>query len=364
MKSSNWIATYLLKDTLCRLAENKLATTARVFVSALLSFSAILILAGVATESKTVKNKIENLGAHSIVIRSREHCKLTHASSMIPLQNSNIPGILLLKRHLLTASHKNKRNIPIYTYQPNSPTTLPASPTHNGVFCISEASSPQLFHYQHQELIAQPLAAHPPLKPLEREHALLIPEGLYPQIDQTSFNSIALLQPNSRQSFDHLLQKLNQLYQSTHGTKPHIESSQSLLQLLKELENHRKNWRLLLAGLTGGTLALVFGAIAFFMYRENLYVYSLIKSFGLAKKWIFLTVMMENLTIALIGAAAGITTAILTSSHVLTSFGMNSTAIFPKEDIQFLTLCVITAATIASLPILNTLKQPIGEVLS
>ena len=364
MKSSKWIATYLLKDALCRLAENKLATTARVFVSALLSFTAILILAGVATESQTVQNKIEELGAHSIVVRSREMCKLTHASSMLPLQHANIPGILLLKRHLLSASHKNRRNIPIYTYQPNSPNTLPPTPTQNGLFCISNANGPQILHFQHQELIAQPLKAHPPLKPLEKEQALLIPEGLYPQIDQASFNSIALLQGTSQQNFHHLLQKLQTLYQNTQEPKPHIESSQSLTQLLQELENHRKNWRVLLAGLTGGTLALVFGAIAFFLYRENRYVYSLIKSFGLSKKWILLTVMLENLSIALLGAILGILLAFYSAPQILTTFGINSPVIFPQADIHFLLLCVLLASIIASLPILKTLKQPIGEVLA
>ena len=76
------------------------------------------------------------------------------------------------------------------------------------------------------------------------------------------------------------------------------------------LESRRVSWRLLLSALGGGTLALVFGAVSLFMYRENRYVYTLVKSFGLEQRWIFLAVLLENLSIALAGGAIGLAAAL------------------------------------------------------
>lgn len=364
MKSSNWIASYLLKDTLCRLWENKLATIARVFVALLLSFSSILVLIAVSTESRTIQDRIESMGAYSILIRSREVCQVAHSPGMLPIQEFPSENTLLLKRHIHNASSERHKNVPIFTYQANSSIAFPKNPKGDQIFCLTDGEELQLFHVLGHEIAATALPSSGILKPLERNNALLIPEGFLPEIDRTSFHSIGIVQADSSKTFQSTLEKLQLFYQNSTLPPPHIESAQSLHQLLQELETHQTIWRLLLATLTGSTLTLVFGAIAFFMYRENRYVFSLIKSFGLSKKWIFGTVVLENLFVALSGAATGIFAAIASAPQLLAVFDLGNSIIFPQTDIQILLLFVLSAAILASLPTLKTLNQPIGEILS
>jgi hypothetical protein len=364
MKFSNWIASYLLKDTLCRLKENKLATLARLFVSGLLCFGSLLVLMAVAMESQVVQRKIESIGAHSILLRSSEVCQHTHAPGMLPFEDGSVEDALLLKRHMHTASTDEHKNIPIFTYSTqNPPAWTSANQSETGIFLFTRDNRPQLCQALGEEFLATSLT-DPRLQPLEHNHALLLPEGLYPWIDNTSFHSVALIHAESTEHFHHILRKLNQYYDTSAAPRPHIESSQSLILLLDELESHRQLWRILLMVFTGGTLALVFGAIAIFMYRENLYVFSLIKSFGLGKSWIFSTVVLENTFVALIGAAIGISAAILSAPQILSVFGFQETLQLPKTDLSFLLLCVLASGILASLPILKTLRQPVGEVLA
>lgn len=364
MKSSNWIATYLLKDALCRLWENKLATLARLFVAALLGFASLVVMAGVATESQNVKERVEALGARTILVRSTGVSNWVHEAGMIALQEPGAPGGILLKRHLVSAVYNKRWDIPVYTYQPKSANILPHSPSRDGIFSVTNGTKASLFHLLDHELVAQPIPAHPPLKPLGREKALLLPEGLIPEIDHIPFKSIYLVEAGSDEDLLQLQTQLEKHFQGSPGPAPTVESAQALLQLLHDLESRRNSWRILLSTLSGGTLALVFGAVSLFMYRENLYVYTLVKSFGLEPRWIFLAVLMENLSIALAGGAIGLVAALPSAHHLYASLGMGSEILFPREDIPLLAVSLVASAILASLPVLKALQQPVGEVLA
>ena len=143
-----------------------------------------------------------------------------------------------------------------------------------------------------------------------------------------------------------------------------MESAQSLLRLLQDLESRRVSWRLLLSALGGGTLALVFGAVSLFMYRENRYVYTLVKSFGLEQRWIFLAVLLENLSIALAGGAIGLAAALSSAKALYASLGMDTEVVFPLEDIPLMASSLAASALLASFPVIKALRQPVGEVLA
>lgn len=208
-------------------------------------------------------------------------------------------------------------------------------------------------------------------RPMINGNILLVPQGWNPETERLGFIETTLFERSSEGvSMQRVVDSVNFIYSLDHRTPPQMQSALGLIRELENLQERQRQWRGLLAGLLGLTLALVFGAIAILEFRQNLFITALIRSFGAPSRILYLRTWLENAFIANLSAICAILLVAMLHERIfgtlgfarfLTSQGPNP---YLSSEVASILIWVNVGAFISSLPVALGLRKPVGSVLT
>lgn len=145
---------------------------------------------------------------------------------------------------------------------------------------------------------------------------------------------------------------------------------QSNLRILRELEKVRAIQAESLVWVTLGSsliLGLVFGSLAWMEFREERYLLSLIRSFGVGRWSLLVHALIENCMMAVVGVLLGFGTLQLLIARMnlgaLKMTWLRSAGSIYGEEGQWLLLGAAMGGILACIPIAIGLRKPLGLVL-
>jgi hypothetical protein len=167
------------------------------------------------------------------------------------------------------------------------------------------------------------------------------------------------------------IQAVNLLYSLDRRSPPQMQSALPMVKELENLQSRQRQWRLLLAGLLGVTLALVYGAIAVLEFRQNLFIGALLRSLGAPARFLYFRHWLENSLVANIAALGSIALVAALHRQIFGTLGFPANVLSLREvnpywsiEIALILGCVNIGAFLSSLPVAVGLRQPVGSILN
>lgn len=199
-----------------------------------------------------------------------------------------------------------------------------------------------------------------------RKEFLLAPLKRIAPMLQKGFTRQIMLQVGS-------LQDMRRVHQIT-AAMQHLENRRmnirSALTILERLETIRKvQGYVLIAAALGSAmvLGLTCGALAWMEFREDRYLLSLIRSFGVGRVTLLVHSVLENCIIAVVGVCIGLGLIQLAASTLnLSALGMQwlgSIGLLERPEIRWLLLGAVCGGLLSCIPIGIGLRKPLGLVL-
>ena len=377
MKSLILTVLYLFKDTLHRWRERPSSALSRIFVVFFLSLCAMSFLANYVLSTQLIERKIRDNGGDTIVMRSidkngPDRTRLIR-ENIQKLCESNLFIVNELPEHALIG---NKR-IPIAEYSTrnlNGMQDLPLG-THPYLIALPQDSSIgeglvsfNISGYTY----TMPAIKIPPDHVLNRlkfyaNGLVLVPEGSA-GIDRLMTTSIVIVSVKEMTYAN--ISKIHDTLDNIIRMDKSMAFISSTKQLLSELNIIMGNQTECRAGFSIG-IAIIVGilltTLSSMEFRENEYVYTLLKSFGVHPMLLLMTFIFENLFLIGISFVAAIYFFLESQKIILGEFFKLKNASLNFGDIEgdvlllgtSLVLCVLAS----SIPIAVSAYREIGRVL-
>lgn len=151
------------------------------------------------------------------------------------------------------------------------------------------------------------------------------------------------------------------------GKRVMIHSNLRILQELGKIREIQAQSLVWVTVGSGGVLGLVFGSLAWMEFREERYLLSLIRSFGVGRRNLLLHALMENCLLAVLGVLCGFGVLQLGISQLnlvaLKMTWLKSTAALYQGEGQWLLVGALVGGILACIPIAVGLRKPLGLVL-
>jgi hypothetical protein len=137
------------------------------------------------------------------------------------------------------------------------------------------------------------------------------------------------------------------------------------------LQARQNQWRQILAGILGITVAFVFGAIAILEFRQNLFIGALLRSFGTPPSCLYFRQWIESAFLANLAATAAIALIYALHIKIFGTLGFPRSTLslaqhnpYVSKEIFLVLICVNVGAFLSSLPVALGLRKPVGEILN
>lgn len=378
MKSLILTILYLFKDTLHRWKERPSSTLSRVFVVFFLSLCALSFLANYVLSTKLIERKIRDNGGDTIILRDIDK----NAPDKTRLVREGIHTLcekskLFIINELPQFVEVGNKRLPVAEYSDKDLRELQDLPLsrHPYLIVLPQSSSiPEgLVSFSisgyNQTLPAIKLPLDHVLNRLKfYEHGIaLIPEGasgLSPSMMTPTI--IISVEDMSYANIAHIHNTLANIIRMD-KTLTILSSTKELLSELNIIMGNQTECR---AGFSIG-IAIIVGilltTLSSMEFRENEYVYTLLKSFGVHPIFLLMTFIVENLFLIGLSFAASIYFFLEAQKIILGEFFKLKNASLSFADIQgdvlllgsSLVLCVL----ISSIPIAFSAYREIGRVL-
>lgn len=381
MKSSTLIVSYLWKDTWSRWLEQPSSALARLFVGALLVVVATVILVAFSLLERSVRARLESFGLNTLVVRetvSGLDPELLHNGSrpdrLAPLQGAG--DKMRLRQLHVRAQTELQNDVPVLTYPPEA---LPALAE------WLDAPTPLIFFNEtlpehillrvnlgRQSGAALVRRMGSFLRPLGMDNVLLVPQDWAMDVERLGFSETTIFQRRAAaMPMGKYVQAVKLLYALDRRQPPHLQSALPLLSELERLQSRQKQWRTLLAGILGLAVALVFGAIAFLEFRQNLFVGALLRSLGAPAGYLYLRQWAENALLANLAALGAIGLVAALHHTLFGALGFPRAVLHLSEanpywsyEMALILLWVNVGAFLSSLPVAVGLRRPVGAILN
>ena len=117
-------------------------------------------------------------------------------------------------------------------------------------------------------------------------------------------------------------------------------------------------------------IVMVYGSIAIFEYRQNIYTTALIKSFGIPKAALFFRYLVDSLILLFISLLIALVLAKTLHGLIFSYAGfseagwmLKSLAPYSIENIKLLLIVILASGVTGNVPILIALNRSIGRIL-
>jgi hypothetical protein len=378
MKSSTLIASYLWKDTWKRWLEQPTSPLARVFVTASLVAVATIILVAFEMAERSLRERLDNFGLDTLLVRrtitsaSPEFIRQGDSSDALAALDSFGQELRLRQLFARAQTEWQQSGVLVFSYSQKAMACLAnlMSPT-TPVLYLSETLPQQTLvsvRVGRRTLLASVARPRGWLHALSSEDILLVPQGWLPDQEQLGWLETTVFQRTpAAPPMEKIAAAVNVLFSPPNQPDPQIQSAIPLIRELDKLKTRRLQLQGLLAVLLGAVVALVYGAIAWLEFRQNLFVGALLRSFGVPKRLLYFAYLIENLL--LVNAAALATVFLVAYLHrgIFQSFAISdfggSNPYF-SFSLMSVFLWVNLGAFLSSLPVAFGLRRQVGEILS
>lgn len=380
MKSLILTSLYLFKDTLHRWKERPASPLSRVLVAFFLSLCALSFLANYVLSSKMLQDEIRKNGADLIVVidtvRDGESSKRNLLQHVLPALYDC--DVLALKDAPVGFARVGKTVFPILQYNMESSAFLSdlgleevplvllyhptRSPLHPGPCVVSVGD----FEFS---LNASPLPESHLLGRLYPSGVILVPDGAFDfglESAMDNYRYVIRVHEMTAANVQSIEEMLNNLVRYD-GSVTMVQTHVGLLKRLEVLMSNQTECR---TGFSIG-IAVIVGilltALASMEFRQNEYVYTLMKSFGVRPFLLILAFIVENIFLIGVSYAAAIWVFMKTQKIVLGEFFKLGNAVLTyadiRQDLWLLGISLLGCVLLSSIPVAFSAYRPIGKVL-
>ncbi len=378
MKSLILTILYLIKDTVHRWFTRLSSPLARVLVVYFLSLSALSALGSYAISTKLVKDKITRQGGDLVIATMSENPE--HPSAF-PTEKE-IADALQADSYALTliggATTPERHHLSIYTYDFNRTAQLAPLLSSKGIPTILTTPDSELppgpirvtiSNMQTDAHVRRMPAEHPLMRIIGHAGMIIPPDNL-PEELRPTFNTqhtiIRVRELNSSADLlriEHFLKNFMRL----EGRRGNVISLSRLLSEMDLVLSKQTQCRIAFCVGISAIVGILLTALAGMEYRQNEYIYTLMKSFGIRPSLLVLTFIAENIVIvgaSFVGALATfmyfqriiVTQILKLGNHTLTL-----QEIMP--EIQLICYTLMGCILLSSIPISVAANRDIGRVL-
>lgn len=377
MKSLILTVLYLAKDTIHRWMSRVSSPLARVLVVFFLTLAALCGMGSYAISAKIVKDKILSRGGDNIVINTSASAEQAHAYPTRSELSKIVDCDSYILQNMGSAQDEGGRLIPIYTFdfgrigqfQPlmapgAAPTVLinSKSKQHGGPTTLT-------IRRERYTVAAKKLPPEHMLNKIITQKALLVPPQYLPPINTNGSAHIILLKLNHLQSAEDIRTVENYFsnYLRLDGNQFHIVSAAPIMDELEDALDKQLQCRLAFCLGISVIVGILLTALAGIEYRQNEYIYTLMKSFGIRPSLLVASFITENLI--LVGASAVGALAVFMKGQgyivsnllKLGNYSISLQEIMPELHLIGGTL--LACVFISSIPVFFAANRDIGRVL-
>lgn len=382
MKSLILTILYLAKDTVHRWFTRLSSPVARVLVVFFLSLCALCFLGSYVISAKVIQDRIRKQGGDLVAAtlmgeRGKAVCvpRAGECEELLDVDS-------LAVRHLGMAVSLDKKYYRLYTYDFNrSAQFLPL---------MAASGAPTFFRPVHSPVPAGPatmfVAGEPVdvfVKVVPEDHLLLrlAPEGcivvppdrLPPgmQHDRVASSQLILrvrhLESGSSAASLRRVESYLENLARLEGAQVHLISAANLLEQMDIVLGNQAQCRAAFCLGIACIVGILLTALASMEYRQNEYIYTLMKSFGIHPLLLVSSFIMEN--VVLVGVSfAGAVAVFMHSQRIIVAqffkmgqYGLTLEEIMP--EIQLIAVALLVCVLVSSVPILFAANREIGRVL-
>ncbi len=380
MKSLILTCLYLFKDTLHRWKERPASPLSRVLVTFFLSLCALSFLANYVLSAKMLRDEIKKNGADLILLYDTETDDEPSRHDLIQryLPRMFDCDVLSLSSAQVNAAFLGKTPIPIMEYNLQSRRHL----TELG---LDEQPVVLLFNPERMPMQAGPCTVSMNdfylslnARPFPENHFLtrmavtgliLAPEGTFDigiKPAMRSYRYVVRAHQMSAENIRNIENALNNLIRFDGGST----MVQTHVRLLNRMELLMSNQLECRTGFCIG-IAVIVGilltALASMEFRQNEYVYTLMKSFGVRPILLILTFIAENMFLIACSFAGAVYAFMKAQKIVLGEFFKLGNSVLTytdiREDLALLAISLVGCVLLSSIPVACSAWRPIGKVL-
>ncbi|MBK1789757.1 hypothetical protein [Persicirhabdus sediminis] len=374
------VPSYLWKNTLNRWQEHPASPLTKVFIPALLSLLAILVLVFFsALEDKlteelskrsirtiTVTETVRNLNAQNQLLASAHENEIWQ--QIAPEINSTT-----LLRPFSSAELLAGRRVPVFTSHGNI-AGLPDLLADNKpqIYILSNSSADQ--YLTEFKLHDKTLYAKPGLMPdwlsstIRDDMVIYAPLSLLHPLLLKGYSSTTLITaPNSREVAK--TKNIVDAFFRAENRTVQVDSSVDILKAIHDLETAQIKIRAIIIVFVAIILALILGNISVLEYEKEAYLYALLRSFGATRKQIIAHGFIENLILVSSGIylTANTWRLLLEQARPYIPPELPLQAVsqlnIKNADIIALSIAMVSGAVLATIPVILGLRKPTGKIL-
>ena len=372
---------YLAKDTVHRWVTRVSSPLARVLVVFFLSLCAVCFLGTYVISAKVIKDKIRTRGADTVALFMSGGAETSFPSEGEIRELLGAESVAV--RSVGFVSDGRHRTIPVYSYQFNRVGQffpLLAAGGRPTMLCTPAKGlpeAPRTVNINGQDftvLIRHLPAEHPLMRFQDGQCILVQPEeverisqgrnlsggALYAQLRLTGED----INPARLQELERYLRNYSQLC----GKQAHITSAAELLADMDLIMSNQTQARAAFCLGIACIVGILLTALAGMEYRQNEYIYTLMKSFGIHPFMLVAAFIVENLILVALSFTAALIVFMQTQGLILAQyfklgrFTLTLTEIRPEVELIAITLSI--CVLISSLPIIFAAHKDIVRVLN
>ncbi len=369
---------YLAKDTLHRWYSNISSPTARVLVVFFLTLCALFFLGSYVISTKLVREQIQKQGADTVVMM------LNSAEGVAFPSEKEIRDLLhaesLSVRNVGYAQDLELRSIPIYSYDFNRSTQVYPLLANGGptLFCSPESNlKPGLrsITVERQNITCQVkvISEEHPIIRLSRGKCLILPPHFIENFSSKSVDQGGLQVLLQLRGSDVNVEQLQQLenylttYTQLESKQSYIISAIKLLRNMDVLLSNQGQTRAIFCIGIAVIVGILLTSLASMEYRQNEYIYTLLKSFGISPLLLVLCFIAENTILVALSFALAIYTFMEAQKIFLTQFSQHGSHMLQLDEImpeiELIGMSLAVCVLISTIPIAIAANKEIGKVL-
>lgn len=376
MKSLILTVLYLAKDTIHRWLARISSPLARVLVVFFLTLAALAGMGSYAISAKIITDKIVQNGGDTIFISS--HASDTPFVFPSAAELEEMFGAESCSLTAIGHARDEKGGLPIYTYDfRRTGQILPlmhpsGTPT---VLINSNAQHPVgpctvTIDRERYNAVAKRLPEGHMLNRIISHRALLIqPDGLPLAITPERGSPLLLLRLPQVQSAQEIRRVENyfRTYMKLDGRQAGISSAANIFNQLEDALSKQLQCRIAFCIGISVIVGILLTALAGIEYRQNEYIYTLMKSFGIRPFLLVGAFIAENIILVFGSAAAALYTFMAAQQFIVTQLlRLGDYSITLPEimvEIQLITITLSICIVISAIPVFFAAHRDIGRVL-
>lgn len=380
MRSLILIVAYLSKDIFKRWLETPGAVFARVLIATSLCLLFLFMQAGFSLTERAVKKKISSFGLNTLILRTTEVNSQEHRPQLDELfsgladKGIYFPFSVLYAKAQLQGNKKAK----VVIYKENSLPVLksffPIERIRSQIFLTAhgyQESLPERVRIWNYFYDAEVIKPSPQLRFISHnEPMLFIPESVSRFFQKFSRQESILFLAQESGELPQIISSIENLLKQEGFERFEITSPIKWLGELDGVRSLRVQAQAIGGSFVGLLIILIFGSIAIFEYRQNIFATALFKSFGLHAIHLIFRYFFEALLLLFISFIISIELAKILHGVVFKLAGFDSGLLFLSSfnpyqisENYFLVSLLAFTAGVSIMPVCFALRKPVGRVL-